>query len=61
MNREQLQILAEIYAAQARILGMVSENQARICAGDLKQAWTQEDFFEESRQLEMLAQQAARS
>lgn len=60
MNREQLQILAEIYAAQARVLGMQAENQAREARQD-SPAWGYADFAEEARQLENLAQQAARS
>lgn len=60
MNSEQLQILAEIYAIQARVLGMQADNQARQVT-DQSPAWTYGDFAEESRQLEVLAQQASRS
>lgn len=60
MNSEQLQILAEIYAVNARILGMHADNQARK-ATDQSPAWVYADFAEESRQLENLAQQASRA
>lgn len=60
MNSEQLNILAGIYAVQARVLGMHADNQARQ-ATDQSPAWTYGDFAEESRQLEVLGQQALRS
>lgn len=60
MNSEQLQILAEIYAAQARVLGMHADNQARESING-EPIWVFADFAEEARQLEVLAQQASRS
>lgn len=60
MNSQQLQILAQIFAANARILGMEAENQARIVCGS-SPAFSENDFCREAGYLDHLAVQAANS
>lgn len=59
MNPNLIAILAEIHAAQARVLGMHAENQCRESSGDAP-AYVARDFNYEATGLEHLAQ-AARS
>lgn len=60
MNSQQLQILAQIFATNARILGMEAENQARVVCGS-SPAYSESDFSREAFRLDQLAVEAANS
>lgn len=60
MNAQQLQLFGAMLAAQARVLGMCSENMQRQATGD-SMAYGEEAFSTEAQHLETLAYQAANS
>jgi len=60
MNNNQLQILALIYASNARVIGMQAENQMRASV-DESPAYREQDFQEEAHHLENLSVQAINS
>lgn len=60
MNNQQIEILAQIYAAQARVIGMQAANQQRAYTGDAV-AYTEDHFQGEAAHLEYLAQRVLNS
>lgn len=60
MNNQQLQILALIFASNARVVGMQAENQQRQ-AQDESPAYSEGHFQEEAQHLETLSVQAINS
>lgn len=60
MNNEQLQILALIYAANARVIGMHAANQQRATQGE-SVAYTEDHFTSEAQHLEELSVKAINS
>jgi hypothetical protein len=60
MNNQQLRILAQIYACQARVEGMRASNQQREAQGD-SVMYSEDHFLEEAQALEMLAVEAINS
>ncbi|PYD05899.1 hypothetical protein DND90_21365 [Pseudomonas syringae pv. maculicola] len=60
MSNEQLRILAEILASQARIIGMQANNQAWAARGD-SPCYDEGDFEHEACKLELLGQEALKS
>ena len=60
MNTTQLEILALLYAANARVLGMEAANQGRAVNGN-SPAYTEDHFQSEASHLEYLAQRAVNS
>jgi hypothetical protein len=57
MTNEQLQLLALIYAANARVVGMHAANQQRNAQGE-SPAYSEGHFQEEAQHLEHLSVQA---
>lgn len=55
MNSQQIEILAQVYAANARVLGMQAANFQRQAQG-LSVAYTEDHFQGEAAHLEYLAQ-----
>ena len=60
MTNEQVQLLALIYAANARVVGMQAGNQLRESVGD-SPAYGEGHFQEEAQHLEHLSVQAINS
>ena len=60
MSNEQLQILALILAANARVVGMQAANQQRSACGE-SVAYTEDHFQGEASHLENLSVQAINS
>ena len=60
MDNKQLQILALIMAANARVVGMQAANQQRALNGD-SLMYSEDHFLEESQHLEHLSVQALNS
>lgn len=60
MNNKQLQILALIYASNARVIGMQAANQQRAAQGD-SVAYTEDHFQGEAQHLETLSVEAINS
>lgn len=60
MTELQLEVLAQIYAANARVLGMVADNQQRQVQGE-SVAWTGDHFQAEAAHLEYLSQRVLQS
>ena len=57
MSPQLVAILAEIFAAQARVLGMHADNQSRQSSGDAP-AYVEQDFAYEAAGLAHLAEAA---
>ncbi len=57
MSNKQIQLLALIYASNARVIGMHASNQQRAVQGD-SIAYTEDHFQDEANHLEYLAKQA---
>lgn len=60
MSNEQIQLLALIYAANARVAGMQAANQQRAAQGE-SVAYTEDHFTGEAQHLETLSVQAINS
>lgn len=60
MSNEQIKILALIFAAQARVIGMQAQNQQRAACGEAP-AYSEGHFQEEAQHLEHLSVQAINS
>lgn len=60
MTSEQIQILALIYAANARVVGMQAANQQRAVHGD-SVMYSEDHFLAEAQHLETLSIQAINS
>lgn len=60
MTNEQIQLLALIYASNARVVGMQDANQQRAHQGDFV-AYTEDHFQDEANHLEQLSVQAINS
>lgn len=60
MTNEQLQLLALIYAANARVVGMQAANQQRAVQGD-SVMYTEDHFGSEAQHLETLSAKALNS
>jgi len=60
MTNEQIQLLALIYASNARVVGMQAANQQRAHQGD-SVAYTEDHFQDEANHLEHLSVQAINS
>lgn len=60
MTNEQIQLLALIYASNARVVGMQAANQQRAAQGDSPE-YAEGHFQEEAQHLETLSVQAINS
>lgn len=60
MTNEQIQLLALIYAANARVVGMQAANQQRAAQND-SPMYSEDHFAAEAQHLEILSAQAINS